>query len=175
MNKKIVILLMVVVLISTLIGCGKKPEEPETVATESTEIVETMVEETEVYVPGAAKNILSEEDFEEVTTTEETQPSNAAATEATDPESKEEDKQAEATDPSSPSEEGIQETTEATTPVTEELTEYEKYHAMSGAEQKAFTDSFGSMEAFFEWYNAARAEYEGKNAEIPEDGVIELG
>ena len=39
-------------------------------------------------------------------------------------------------------------------------TEYEKYYAMSSEEQKAFFNSFDSPEAFFEWLNAAREEYE---------------
>ncbi len=39
-------------------------------------------------------------------------------------------------------------------------TEYEKYLAMSGAEQQAFFESFGDPAEFFAWLNNARAEYE---------------
>ena len=46
------------------------------------------------------------------------------------------------------------------------LTEYELYNAMSGEEQQAFMESFGSVEAFMSWYNSAREEYESGRIEI---------
>lgn len=53
--------------------------------------------------------------------------------------------------------------------------EYEAYHAMSGAEQKAYLESFESIEAFFEWYNAAKAEYEAAHPSIEiENGSVDL-
>lgn len=53
--------------------------------------------------------------------------------------------------------------------------EYEAYHAMSGAEQKAYLESFESIEAFFEWYNAAAAEYEAAHPDIEiENGSVDL-
>ena len=173
MNKRIAIAVTAFVLIFALIGCGKKPEQPKTETAEVTETVEAVVEETEVYVPGTAKNTLSEEDFDDLAV-EETQPHETESTEVKDPESEEDENRVESTVPSVPDEESVQDATESTTPAAAELTEYEKYHALSGAEQKAFVDSFASMEAFFEWYNAARAEYEDQDAVIPEDGVIKL-
>ena len=46
------------------------------------------------------------------------------------------------------------------------LTEYERYNAMSGEEQQAYMESFGSVEAFVSWYNSAREEYESGRIEI---------
>ncbi len=53
---------------------------------------------------------------------------------------------------------------------------YEEYNAMTGDEQMAHLQRFESMEAFFAWYNAAKAEYEANQdyIEIPDDGVIDL-
>lgn len=48
--------------------------------------------------------------------------------------------------------------------------EYERYMAMSGAEQIAYMESFGSVEAFFEWLNKAKDEYEAANPIIPIEG-----
>lgn len=71
-------------------------------------------------------------------------------------------------------------TEDPTTPSTDDsnssITDYEAYHNMSGEEQKAFIDSFESIEAFFVWYNAAKAEYEAQNPGIDVgDGEIDLG
>lgn len=46
------------------------------------------------------------------------------------------------------------------------LTEYEKYNAMSGEEQMAYMQSFDTIEAFFVWYNNAKAEYEALHPDI---------
>ena len=56
------------------------------------------------------------------------------------------------------------------------VSDYEKYQAMSGAAQKEFMDSFGSVEAFFAWLDAAKAEHEALHPEIDVgDGNINLG
>ena len=70
------------------------------------------------------------------------------------------------------------ESTEATQPEVPaaETTNYEGYHAMSGAEQKAFMESFGSVEDFFTWYNAAKEAYEEQHPDIEiGDGAIDIG
>lgn len=56
------------------------------------------------------------------------------------------------------------------------LSDYQRYHNMTGEEQQAFIDNFESIEAFFEWYNAAKAEHEKMNpsTEIG-GGNIDLG
>lgn len=88
---------------------------------------------------------------------------------------------AETTKPTTPSKETTPaETTKPTTPVetpdpVAELTEYERYMAMTGDEQMEFVESFGSIEAFFEWLNSAKAEHEALKPDIPiEDGKIDL-
>ena len=54
---------------------------------------------------------------------------------------------------------------------------YEKYSAMSGADQQAYFNTFKDPMAFFEWYNAAKAEYEASQdrIEIGAGGTIDLG
>lgn len=54
--------------------------------------------------------------------------------------------------------------------------DYETFRAMTGAEQRAFQESFESIEAFFAWYNAAKEAYEKENPpiEIGGDGVVTL-
>ena len=58
-----------------------------------------------------------------------------------------------------------------------ELTEYEKYMEMSGADQKVYMESFDSIEAFFNWLQNAKAEHEAANPsiEIGVDGKIDIG
>ena len=60
-------------------------------------------------------------------------------------------------------------------PAVQGVTEYERYTAMNGEEQQAFVESFGSMEDFFEWYNAAKKEYEAskKDVEISGNEIID--
>lgn len=64
-----------------------------------------------------------------------------------------------------------------TQPSTDENTpmDYKTFQAMTGAEQRAFQDSFESLDAFFEWYNAAKETYEKENPPIDVgDGVIDM-
>lgn len=56
-----------------------------------------------------------------------------------------------------------------TAPDPEETT-YEDYLAMTPEEQEVFFDSFPSMEAFMDWHNAAKAEYEDNEEGIIVDG-----
>ena len=65
--------------------------------------------------------------------------------------------------------------TDATSPVTGMLT-YESYEAMNEAQQIEFMETFESVEAFFEWYNTAKTEYEDQNTaiEVGEGGIIDL-
>lgn len=48
---------------------------------------------------------------------------------------------------------------------------------MSGEEQQEFFESFDSVEAFFEWYNEAKAKYEAEHPsiEIGGDGKVDAG
>lgn len=52
---------------------------------------------------------------------------------------------------------------------------YEKYTNMSGDEQRSYRESFASVSAFFDWYNAEKAEYDAKNSgAVLEDGTLDL-
>ena len=51
-----------------------------------------------------------------------------------------------------------------------ELSEYEKYLLMSGDEQAKYAESFESMDAFFDWYKAAKKDYEAGNNNIEING-----
>ena len=52
---------------------------------------------------------------------------------------------------------------------------YEEYHAMTPEAQQQFFAKFESIEKFFEWYNAAKAQYEEDNQAIEiGDGQIDL-
>lgn len=53
---------------------------------------------------------------------------------------------------------------------------YETYSNMTPAEQMAFYNQFTSMEAFVQWYNEAKAEYDREHGAIDVgDGDIDLG
>jgi hypothetical protein len=54
------------------------------------------------------------------------------------------------------------------------VTLFEDYQAMNGTQQLAFFQSFSDPEAFFEWYNAAVADYQARNpgVEIGPGGII---
>ena len=46
---------------------------------------------------------------------------------------------------------------------------------MSGDEKKKYMYSFPSIEAYFDWYNAAKAKYDEENAGIEIEGSVNLG
>ena len=83
-----------------------------------------------------------------------------------------------ATQPSSvvtqPTTAATQPTSAVTQPTTPpdpgEGVDYQTFLAMTGAEQRAFQDSFPSVDAFFAWYNAAKAAHEQANPPIEIDG-----
>ena len=53
---------------------------------------------------------------------------------------------------------------------------YEEYNNMTPAEQLAYYNQFPSMEAFVQWYNEAKAEYDKEHGAIDVgDGNIDLG
>ena len=54
---------------------------------------------------------------------------------------------------------------------------YEMFKAMTGAEQRAFQNSFESLDAFFEWYFAAKEAYDQAHPsiEVGGNGVVDLG
>ena len=91
-----------------------------------------------------------------------------------------------ATEPSTaPSQGATQPTTQPTTPTTGNepqpvdpaTMDFATFQAMTGAEQRAFQESFEDLDAFFEWYNAAKEAYEKENPsiEIGPGGSVDLG
>ena len=70
--------------------------------------------------------------------------------------------------------------TEPTTPPSDDTAklsaEYEAFRAMTGAEKKAYQNSFETIDAFFEWYNAAMEAYNKEHppTEIGSDGTINM-
>lgn len=54
--------------------------------------------------------------------------------------------------------------------------DYLTFQSMSGAEQRAFQESFESLDAFFEWYNDAKEAYDKENPpiEVGGNGVIDM-
>ena len=81
-------------------------------------------------------------------------------------------------DPTEPS--GSTETTTpnsgATAPdVKPEDMTYAAFTALTPEEQRLYQESFNDLDAFFEWYNAAKEQYEKENPPIDIDGPIDLG
>jgi len=55
-------------------------------------------------------------------------------------------------------------------------TEYGKYLAMSPEEQQEYFETFDSIDAYFDWLNKAKAEYEKVlNATELKDGTVDIG
>lgn len=173
MNAKLLTLLLVSVLVLAMTACNSNtvPAADPTDATEGT------------LPPGVVELETPVDNPFETETTEATESTEAPVdpTEATEPET-------EPTEETTPSEE-VTEPTEETTPSEETVpptegdnqgnagtTSYEAYLNMSGDQQLAFMQSFDSMEAFFAWLNAAKAEYEAQNPGVDVgDGNIDLG
>lgn len=55
--------------------------------------------------------------------------------------------------------------------------DYQTFQSLTGAEQRAYQESFESLDAFFEWYNAAKEAYDKENPtiEIDGSGVVDMG
>lgn len=150
MNRRIIALLLAAVLL--LAACGKKNNAAETTepTIETTEAATISTLPGIIYTPENIGGALTEEE-DTTPTSEATEPK-----EETEPTVGEEEKPTEA-------------------PVVP-TTEYEKYNAMSGEEQEAFIDSFESIQAFMDWYNAAKAEYDALHPGIDiGDGNIDAG
>lgn len=68
------------------------------------------------------------------------------------------------------------ESTDGNQDVSEIVTEYERYHSMSGEEQTAFILSFPTVEDFFAWLNNAKAEHERLKPGVEiGSGSVDLG
>lgn len=176
MNRRLIAIILAACLALCLLGCNQEEqpalENPAT--TEATEATELEV------VPGVVVNPNGGMvDLDDTTnSTEQPSENTEAPTEQpiTGQTGNEEQTTQDTTEPTEKPSEG----TDATEPeggnAATGATEYERYYNMSGDEQKAFIESFGSIEAFFEWHNAAKAEYEKLHPDIEiEDGSVDLG
>jgi len=152
-----------VMVIAVMCGCKKNeasvdPTEIETEMTEPTDVTGSETDNT--AVPGVEANDFEDSDFEEDETTEATE----EATDSTEPSEEETDPTEEETKP---------EDTDPTEGDT--ITDFEWYNSLSGAEQQEFMNTFESVEAFFEWYNAAKSEYDALHPDVEiNDGNIDL-
>lgn len=195
MYRKIFVLVLSAAMLlgTTGCGCGQKKAEEAAIIVETEVVTETVVAETaietveEESVPGVVYNpdggiqdldeetvneavneTVQETEQEQVETVpvenEEEMESSVSVTETIE-ETTAENVSVDGSDETSNSEETSSEDqkTEYTGHVS---TEYEKYLSMSGAEQKAYMESFASVEAFFDWLNAAKEEHERLNPVI---------
>ena len=175
MYKRFLALALAIVVLVLLAGCKSKQT---TVITETTVLTEEpTVETTEVLGPQALDDSLPTK--EETVTTTEPKATEPKATEpkATEPKATEPKvTEPEATEPKATEPNPTEPKPTESAPAVGE-TEYEKYMSMSGAEQKAYMESFGSIEAFFNWLQDAKAEYEAAHPdiEIGSDGKVEIG
>lgn len=171
MNKKVItILLLTLTIILVLYGCGNNSEP--TIASETTgAIIEATVPGTELPTHPQVEDWIDETTEPLEAETEGTEPEETE-TEETEPEETEtEETEPEETNP----ENTTPEETTSDKP-SNEVTSYEKYMNMSPAEQQAFFESFGSIEAYLAWYDAAVAEYEANtNVTDISGGSVDLG
>lgn len=164
MNRRLFALLLAVMML-TLCACGSKPTPSGIVKGEDDGDLDDVVVEIDAPSAGNQPAVQEKEltDDEDVASDEATSPEDAS-------ESKEEESKATEVPTDAPEE------TTVPTPPASGTTEFEWYNALSGDEQMAFMESFESVPAFFDWYNAAKAEYDALHPEIEVgDDVIDLG
>ena len=164
MNKKLLIILCVVISLMIMVACRNVSVPNGTTAPTSNGQLSVPSDSTEPeFVPGAVEN-----PFDDATTPEATGEV-ITNTEPTTP--SEPDKP---TEPTAPTE--TETPTEPTVPSEPASTSFEQYNAMSPEEQYAFFCTFSSMEDFVAWYNNAKAEYEAAHPGIDiGDGNIDIG
>lgn len=157
MNRRIMTMLLAAVMLLTLAACNKNGNETAATAESTEEIISAAIEIPENFFDQTKP-------AEEETVIPEAEAATEATAESTVPEVTEEVPAA------------TEETTAKPTAPAVTVTEYEWYNALSGEEQMAFMETFDSMAAFFDWYNAAKAEYERLHPSIDiGDGNIDLG
>lgn len=219
MNKKLNVMICVVLAVLVLAGCAKSKNNEETAATDSVtgEIISQKNEITETTGDSApddtqtASTIATEKDYNSIQVTDpvtgETTGSEVSMGvekgEENTPEEEEDDEPStpsNPTKPTNPPETTVpeQETTapeQETTPPTQDSKPeesgqtmlpngldirditYEMYMAMSGEEQQAVINMFGSTEDFMVWFNAVKAIYDAQHPdiEIGGDGTVDAG
>ena len=161
MNRKLIAVMLLALLV-LMAGCKSKTENAD--ATEMTETISAATEEntpTETLMPGLVENPFTDDYVQE--------------TEAPDADSKEATtaptEAAKATEPAKDN--GSADPTDAPED-TGEMT-YEKYMSLSATAQSDYMNSFESVDAFFEWYNAAKEAHDAQNNDIEiGDGSFDL-
>lgn len=163
--RKRYILLLALLTAAMLIGCGKEKDAKET--TEAVGAVET----TEESIPGVEDSIF-DQDFETTEATQAAQGDDAqqetegSGLQEKDPDAEDDDDQDDDKDADKETTAPTESTNATEAPVDPASMDYAKFQAMSPAEQQAFVESFESIDAFFEWYNAAKEAYEAANPPI---------
>ena len=187
MNKKyasfIAILMVTVILLSSCGKAGKQESTTEATYESTVETLEPTVSEgtmetlEEPYDPQVADDW--QEDTNDKTKPEETKPEETKPEETKPEETKPEETKPEETKPeeTKPEETKPQETKPVETQPKDPLAEeYAAYLRMSPAEQQAFFESFDSPDAFFNWYNTAKAAYDASEHYIDiSGGNVNLG
>ena len=172
LKKMMIITLTCLMLAAALTGCGcqaKKAEPTETAAETKMAVEETeQNRETETGPAETSEAAVTTEPTETVKPAETVKP-----TQATEPGGT-----TEPTEDNSWIEEVPKDTRppiEITLPdETQPYTSYEQYMDMSGEEQEAFFDSFENEKDFFDWFNAAKAEYEKAHPPVIIDGSTNI-
>ena len=190
MNRKILalILALAAVAVAVVLAVAMKDEVPAGTTPETSP--NAGVGETAPSVPGVADSIFDLETEEPTTEPEETdapkptEPANTRPEDSADPGPGLQDPDADAPVDTRPpqTEPSSTEPTKPTEPAQTEPMEvpdgeidYEAFIAMTPAQQRAYMESFESIDAFFAWYNAAKEAYEKDHPAIDVgDGVIDL-
>ncbi len=153
MNRSVIILLLAALMLLTLAAC---------------KTVDVPVASTQENISGA---VTIPEEF-----LDETAPSGEETLAGENAEVTEEAAETEAEEEPEETTAATEEATEVPTETVAKLTEFEWYNALSGEEQMAYMESFDSLAAFFDWYNAAKDEYEQLHPSIEiGNGEIDLG
>ncbi len=175
MNKRWIATILAAVMLLTLLGCNSQKPAP----TDPSYVPDG----TDSHLPSESTGDASEpqpsedvqpssepdgtEDVPDESTSDASEPGESKPDESEPEESKPVESQPEDTKPNE---------TEPGDTTSAYAAEYERYQNMTGAEQKAFMESFDSIEAFFDWYNAAEAAYKELHPDIEVgDGSVDLG
>lgn len=182
MNKRVFVVLMLMLLVFGITACKKNVESADIVESantvEPTAVAEKKDNTENVTVPGVEINDENIEDmaWDETESTTDPKAETISTTPTAPAENDDADGVVEETDPTEFSDETPADTKPADGGAEKQLTEYEKYNAMSGDEQLAYMQTFNSVEAFFTWYNNAKAEYEAANSSVEiGSGAIDIG
>lgn len=175
MNRKLITLLMAALLVLTVTACHSN----EIPSTEPSDETQESIRPGLVELEDPIDNPFSSEPTNNCDPTENTEPTadmNNSPTEG------DKDSTEESTTPTEiekdPTEDTVPPTTESNGQgsMSANAQAYAAWLNMSGEQQQEFMNSFDSIEAFFAWLNAAKAEYEAQNPGIDVgDGNIDIG